>query len=151
MGRSLAERFWAKVYRTNGCWFWLGHIVGDGYGRFKVTPNDRERPAHVIAWEIHNGMPFPVGMHGTHSCDTPACVRPTHIIPRTRFGNMQDAADKGINASLLRVLQIRCKRGHKFTSANTYIGSKGERVCRRCNRLRMRAVRLLLPKRSKGK
>lgn len=38
-------------------------------------------------------------------------------------------------------LPTHCKRGHPFTPANTYLNSKGHRICRACRALRMRAAR----------
>lgn len=81
--------FWAQVDKTNGCWLWTGSVNNWGYGRVKTTFT-RERGAHRISWELHNGA-IPKGLLVLHNCDTPRCVNPAHL----RLGTDADnAADK---------------------------------------------------------
>jgi hypothetical protein len=30
------ERFWERVQKTDGCWFWLGRVDQNGYGNASV-------------------------------------------------------------------------------------------------------------------
>ncbi len=39
---TLAERFWSRVNKTDGCWEWTAAKNRDGYGRFRV---DGHRPS----------------------------------------------------------------------------------------------------------
>ena len=32
--RTMIERFWSKVHRTNSCWLWTGLVSKAGYGIF---------------------------------------------------------------------------------------------------------------------
>ncbi len=86
--RSHRHRFWARAYRTEGCWEWRGHRNGSfGYGR--VTINGRRELAHRWAWLLVNG-PIPEGLWVLHHCDNPQCVRPDHLYLGTATDNAHD-------------------------------------------------------------
>lgn len=93
MNRPLKERFWAKVNKTKGqgpqgrCWLWTGSTNEKGYGRHGNAK------AHRVAYELEVG-PIPDGLILLHSCDTPACVRPSHLKPGTHLENKRDAIAK---------------------------------------------------------
>ena len=87
MGRNEVERFWAKVNKTESCWLWQGSTNSDGYGRF--NPAGRLVGAHRWSWSQING-PIPDGMCILHSCDTPACVNPSHLRLGTQADNIID-------------------------------------------------------------
>ncbi len=99
--QKYSKRFWEKVRvvkDVNTCWIWLGSFFPDGYGQFYVrkdegNPRTRNRPAHIVAWELTNG-PVPDGKIILHDCDNPPCVRPDHLICGTQADNVRDAADK---------------------------------------------------------
>ena len=98
-------------------------------------------PAHRISWEIHNG-PIPDGMCVLHICDNPKCVNPEHLFVGTRADNANDCYTKGRmrwkNAEL-----THCKRGHPFTTENTYHrpDAPHRRECRICRAQRARDAR----------
>lgn len=48
---ALADRFWALVLKTDGCWLWQGERTRYGYGRYSVGKK-RRMPAHRIAYEL---------------------------------------------------------------------------------------------------
>lgn len=93
------QRFWRKVAKGDGCWLWTGSLDGKGYGRFRLGPG-KLVIASRFAYETENG---PIGStgkdyHGTcvlHSCDTPACVRPSHLRIGTQAENMMERDAKG--------------------------------------------------------
>lgn len=96
-GRSPAERFWARVDRTNldGCWLWLGRVDDDGYGRFKLTTapgHHRTVRAHRFAYEQTVG-PIPDGLTLDHvrerGCQHRHCVRPDHLEAVTHQENLR--------------------------------------------------------------
>ncbi len=103
---DLAEHFWAQVNKHSGhqvpyvdgeCWLWIGRFQRPGYGavnlcRFRKT-GTREGRAHRIAWELTHG-PVPDGLFVLHHCDTPACVRPSHLFVGSQLANRQDASQK---------------------------------------------------------
>lgn len=87
-----AERFWLRVTKTRGCWFWLASTDGDGYGQ--VCRDGRLRKSHRVAWEMARG-PIPAGALVLHKCDTPACVRLSHLFLGTPSDNRRDCVAKG--------------------------------------------------------
>lgn len=32
MRRSLEDRFWSKVEKSDGCWLWTASVMSSGYG-----------------------------------------------------------------------------------------------------------------------
>jgi HNH endonuclease len=97
---SLDSRFWRQVAMQPGCWLWRGACVYSGYGRLPwgtTTAGKRVRKnllAHRVSWEINYG-PIPPGLLVLHRCDTPACVRPSHLFLGTHADNVADKVAKG--------------------------------------------------------
>jgi len=85
------ERFWRKIEKTEGCWFWRGAIQRTGYGNFWGR---KCYLSHRISWFIHNG-PIPDGLFVLHRCDVRNCVAPHHLWVGTNTDNMRDMESKG--------------------------------------------------------
>jgi hypothetical protein len=85
--RGVAERFWEKVLKGDGCWEWQGGRANRGYGVFGIA--NRLHGAHRVAWALTNG-PVPPGRWVLHRCDNPPCVRPDHLFLGDRAVNVQD-------------------------------------------------------------
>lgn len=92
--KSLAERFWLKVTKTDKCWTWIGNHDSKGYGRIYDLRTRTKRLAHRVSWELANGL-IPEGMAVCHHCDNPPCVRPEHLFLGTLDDNNKDRAAKG--------------------------------------------------------
>lgn len=91
--RSIEDRFWEKVDKTEKCWIFMGtRDRGFDYGRFRVG-RKKER-AHRVAWTLTFGA-IPEGMWVLHHCDTPSCVRPDHLFLGDCSANQMDAYQKG--------------------------------------------------------
>jgi hypothetical protein len=84
-----AERFWAKVEKTDGCWNWTASKNENGYGSFGRA--DGTRYAHRVVWEMTNG-PIPSGMLIDHTCFNHACVNPSHLRLVTQKQNQENRA-----------------------------------------------------------
>ena len=89
---SVKERFWAKVYKTDACWLWIGAKSSGGYGFLKVEGRMQKAARLVYAWEYG---PIPAGMSVMHSCDNPPCVKLGHLSLGTPKDNTQDMIAKG--------------------------------------------------------
>lgn len=93
----LTERFWSKVDKTPGCWFWTGATNGK-YGIIGRSRRERHTKrmeyAHRVAWEMVHGF-IPAGMYVCHHCDEPLCVRIDHLFIGTPTDNVRDMIEKG--------------------------------------------------------
>ena len=90
--RGLDERFWSHVNKTASCWLWSASVRRGGYGQ--IWDGEKINASHRLSWEIANG-PIPSGMFVLHKCDTPRCVRPSHLFIGDNMANMRDMRDKG--------------------------------------------------------
>jgi hypothetical protein len=135
--RTLAERFWEKVDKSGDCWLWTASLSGNGYGHISVSLG-KFRAAHRVAWEMENG-PIPAGMYLCHRCDTPRCVRPSHMFVGTPSDNMKDCAAKGRCVAIGQRRKTVCKRGHPLDGPTVRVEMTGNgrkhRRCRICSSL----------------
>jgi len=80
--------FWSLVSLNfpSECWLWIGMVDGQ-YGRFKV--GRRRYAAHRLAYALAYGH-CPDDLVVRHTCDTPLCVAPHHLILGTDAENIAD-------------------------------------------------------------
>jgi len=102
----LDGRFWSKVEKTDTCWIWTASIDREGYGQFGLGGSGNIGLSHRLSYAAHFGA-IPEGVEVRHSCDNPACVRPTHLELGTHKQNMHDMARR-----LRGCLGERNKRSH---------------------------------------
>lgn len=89
---SLAERFWAKVHKTDGCWLWIGSCCNSGYGTLALDRRQKQA-THRFAWITTYGA-IQDGLFVLHRCDNKRCVRPDHLFLGTHADNMADMKSK---------------------------------------------------------
>jgi hypothetical protein len=87
-------RFWSKVNKSGDCWLWTAGTDQHGYGRFWYRGT--MMAAHRLSYELAFGEAPQGGL--LHSCDTPSCVRPSHLRQGNQADNMRDAVNKGRQA-----------------------------------------------------
>lgn len=80
-----------------GCIIFTACLNKHGYGSVKV--DGKTKLAHRVAYEKAYG-PIPEGLVVMHSCDTPACIEPTHLSVGTQKQNVDDMIAKNRKAIL---------------------------------------------------
>lgn len=91
--KSPAE-FWSRVDTSSvdGCWPWLAGKNSWGYGC--VVFRGRSSNASRVAAILSHGE-VPAALVVCHSCDNPACCRPSHLFVATQAENLLDCRTKG--------------------------------------------------------
>jgi hypothetical protein len=82
-------RFWAKVRKGDGCWYWTASTSKGGYGLFLVGKSPRL--AHRVSYIVATGDSAE-GMDIDHRCHNHVCVRPSHLRAITHKQNMENRA-----------------------------------------------------------
>ena len=136
--RPAIDRFAEKIALCdNGCIEWIGGLNGVGYGQFyvgkTVNPRTGKGYAHRWSYEYHVG-PIPEGLHLDHLCRNRACVNPDHLEPVTLRENVL----RGISQWAVNARKTHCPKGHALSGSNIRITPRGERKCRKCERIQSR-------------
>lgn len=94
--RPYANRFWARVNKTDTCWLWTGPVNTSGYGHMRR--HHRSVTTHRLIWEITYGT-IPKGKCVCHTCDIRRCVNPAHLFLASAGENNTDRHSKGRTAT----------------------------------------------------
>lgn len=133
---DLMSRFFANVRQDGDCWRWTKTLTDDGYAPFYLARAQAVR-AHRWIYELLRAE-IPDGLQLDHLCRVRDCVNPWHMDVVTSGVNTR----RGLAAvTSWHARKDRCKNGHPFDVANTYVHPvTGHRICRACraNRERMR-------------
>ena len=87
--RTVEERLFALVEKTETCWIWIGSTSGDNYGKIKI--DGRHRRAHRVSYELHVGE-IPADREIDHRCHNTRCVNPAHLRIATHKENCENKA-----------------------------------------------------------
>jgi hypothetical protein len=125
----------ARHYAVNSqtqCWEWTGAKDKAGYALFNVTHDGKPvARAHRFSFLLANGYLPEAGRDIDHKCNVRHCVNPDHLQDVTHAENMENRSQN----------QTRCARGHEFDEQNTAVNSRGDRVCKKCQYLRVKEWR----------
>jgi len=78
--------------QVNGCHLWSGQHNGLGYGQLSIRR--KNVLIHRVVFEVCNGE-IPEGLVIRHTCDTPSCICPSHLISGTHADNARDRVERG--------------------------------------------------------
>ena len=115
---------------NSGCWLWTGGVNHGGYGQFS-DGRGKNGGAHRAAYEVFVG-PIPEGLTLDHLCRVRCCVNPAHLEPVSMQENLR-RGNSHLSASIRHSKKEHCPKGHPYLGANLYIGTRGQRLCRRCH------------------
>jgi hypothetical protein len=88
---------WKYVNKGDGdaCWLWTGSQSTTCYGQIRIQGTLLY--AHRATFMLENGF-VPESVCVLHRCDTPLCVRPSHLFAGTKADNTADMIAKGRQA-----------------------------------------------------
>ena len=142
---SVEDRFWARVDKTDGCWYWTGLLNENGYGWFHPSRRLKRSFAHRFVYELLVG-PIPEHLRVDHECHNQddtcpggsacfhrSCVRPDHL-------RLRNIPENAMRSRLHHTHRTHCPAGHAYTEDNTSWW-RGHRKCRTCHARRERERR----------
>jgi hypothetical protein len=120
-------------------WRWLGGVGGDGYGMTSL--GRRSVKAHRAAWFLATGS-MPGNLSVCHHCDTPLCVRPTHLFLGTPADNNRDRNQKERQARGERISRLT-ESDIREIRASASVGGTFRGIARE-RRMTARTIRLIV-------
>lgn len=123
---ALVSDFWSHVRIVGACWEWQAARDGDGYGFFRK--HGAHRISYWLTWRFWPGKWWVL-----HRCDTPSCVRPSHLFLGTVADNNRDKAEKGRAGGGARKpysLKARDFAHVCATCGREFTGTKRQQYCR---------------------
>lgn len=89
--------FWSRVDvgANSKCWPWRGGVSPAKYGSLKFSGETwlAHRVAYTLVWG-----PLAPGEIVRHTCDTPLCCNPQHLLSGTHQANVRDRVLRGRSA-----------------------------------------------------
>lgn len=85
------------IRQENGCLIWQGATQkGRGYGQAMIDYKPWLVHRYVVWYNIKDLMPLAEFelVVVRHSCDTPPCIEPSHLLVGSQGDNLQDAYDR---------------------------------------------------------
>lgn len=93
------ERLLANTRQEGDCLVWTGSTRAHRYGVIKHC--GKTIAAHRASYELHVRA-IPDGQVVMHTCDTPLCINPSHLVLGTQADNVRDMWRKGRQRILAR-------------------------------------------------
>ena len=105
-----------------GCWFWVGALASNGYGR--VWVDGTSRYAHRVMYELAHGVQLDSSDVLAHTCDETSCVNAVHIVVGNQAHNLADAGRKGrLGKRRAATLDPRRARGRAVAIRSALVAS----------------------------
>ncbi len=96
--KTLEEKFWEKVEKTDDCWNWTGAKFLSNYG---MLVHGKQLRVHRVSWQIHNRQ-LQEGEIVRHLCHNRLCVNPDHLAIGSHQDNMDDMVSANRQATGIR-------------------------------------------------
>jgi len=138
LGRIWSPHLGVMTPRMSGT-YWALSIRGR-------TAGPRSANVHSLVAEAFYG-PRPDGLEVRHLNGVATDNRPENLKYDTHAENMRDRVRHGTHHNAIKT---NCPSGHPYDEANTHRRRGGQRVCRACNRARVRAFKQRQALRSAG-
>lgn len=93
-------RLWSKIRKAgpDECWLWTACCQPDGHGLIKLFGKEgRNFRVHRLVYILIHGD-LPTNIVVRHTCDTPACCNPAHLITGTHGDNVADRVARNRSA-----------------------------------------------------
>lgn len=119
--RGASQQYLRALPNTEECIIWPYSVNKLGYGTLAVA--GKSWLAHRYAWYLTHGA-VPALLR--HSCDTPGCVNPRHLLEGTTQDNMDDMVTRGRSCGGERRATKLTAEDVRFIRAN-YIRGCGKR------------------------
>lgn len=91
LDEDLRKLVYSKILKRQKCWKWLGAFNGDGYA--VVSFKRKLYRVSRVVYAFENGDPNDFLVR--HTCDTPGCCKPEHLIKGTTQDNINDKVSRG--------------------------------------------------------
>ena len=88
---------------VDGCWLWDGCTDDLGYGRMYHPEKKRSYLAHRYMFERHHRRPAADTLD--HTCRTPGCINPAHLVETTRQENVRIGARAKLTHEAARAIR----------------------------------------------
>lgn len=120
---------------TTPCYLFSGYVnKRTGYGQIHYNN---------VLWLVHRlsfTLAYPeisiLNINVCHTCDVRKCFNPAHLFTGTQRENMLDCVAKDRHPLSSKT---HCRRGHKYTTENTYLRKdrkgRGCKICREVENL----------------
>jgi hypothetical protein len=120
---------------NSGCWFWMGTIATNGYGRVhNFRARGKYLAAHRVIYELIRG-PVSATLDLDHLCRVRSCVNPNHLEPVTRQVNARRGMCGALTKARYEAMEF-CRKGHPRSAENLYRRPDGRGTgCRMCLRV----------------